>query len=701
MTINTSAPSNRATVMTLIKTAFASTTPALWDRIESEVAVMCAGLPEILSDERKPEFIAGVRAIKAYLGDEGIPPSDLTFIDDYISLHENTTQMSLYEESDDWVEKDVIDKYAGMSTGTEGIIGIHLPYNYTQLRKLTNGVYNRTGLIKFYISREKTMSGKVIAEIYDYPQKIPIATLFHSKKLSEIGEPLIKQIALFGDKIDKSKYVEIKQIKLPFRVYRFISDDKEDYILMTPNELSIGDYVVTGMAKEVDDAKVLTDTAKLPTKLPFFFAQSIKNRIIRFADHDQFRARLVQLGVSKGRIYDFPFCIKKKGANYVLRHPDWFKKLVWAWLLHTRIGLFNTYPLHILWVGPKGSGKSLMLNALHNKSKESRDIFSGSSSTMKNLVPSFKYAPARLGYLAESNRFAFCDEFLRCIVNTRTTNDGAAREESVAIMNDLLEHQKREAGSGVSRINVNMTARILATTNPIRGMHSMDDVVNTLDESFLSRWLVYYQSENDEHVKMIRASNDAELKRLEFDMDDNDWVSILDYMQSFKSTYDLKRIEGIHAEVVPVLSNNLQRHYDARHKHHIEALMDGLVKLRCLLELDMKFEAKDEDYEQLRLVWNAVIRSWIDGERVKALPLDKRIFYLPENVQALYWGLCEKKKPCTRIETEEIATAKDLSKREYTVAYIILRENGLIVENDGMVAPHYHYSSKVVFDAKA
>jgi len=122
----------------------------------------------------------------------------------------------------------------------------------------------------------------------------------------------------------------------------------------------------------------------------------------------------------------------------------------------------NTYPMHLMVLGPAASGKSALLNSLHSHSKENKEIFAGATSTLKSLVPSFKNNPAQLGYLAESNRFALCDEFLRCLINSRTTQDGANREESVGIMNDLLEHQKREVGSGVSRANVNMRARIFS-----------------------------------------------------------------------------------------------------------------------------------------------------------------------------------------------------------------------------------------------
>ena len=675
----------RSEIMEMIKLKFSGL--SFWSRVEADIALMCAELPEPINREKRKEFIKQLRNLKLFISKQNVPEEDLKFIDEEIDLHEQTRMISLYEEEDDSLDPSAIAGYSRLGKGSEGIVAIPQTYNYLQLSKLTNGVYQETGLVKFYISREQTIYGKIVAEIYEHAQKIPIATVIESKKIDkETGEPKYKGIKLFGQKFTRNEYRVLKEINLPFYVYRFITEENNEFILITSTQCEIGDYVITGVKTQCDDYKMLTDSARLPTKLPFFFAQKIRNRIIKFKNHDEFKKRLKYLEINKENLFDYPFSVSKNKKTWRLLHPTWYKWLIWSWLTHESKGIFNNYPLHLLIIGSKMSGKSLLLNTLHSRSKETRNIFSGSSSTLKHLVPSFKYNPARLGYLAESNRFSFCDEFLRCLINTRTTKEGSQREEGVAIMNDLLEHQKREAGSGVSRVNVNMTSRIIATTNPIREIKNVENLINAFDESFLSRWLIYYQTED--HVQMVRRSKDSILELYKFNILINDWISILDYLQTFPAKYSLKRVEEIHKGVPKILSENLNKHYDARHMHHIECLMDGIVKTRCLLEIDMSFKAKEEDYKILKEVWLKIIRSWLDPAQVRNIDIEERIFYLPENCQYIYWRVCEKKKSITKEEVEEIAT-KAMSKLDYYEAWSILIDMGVLVESNGLARPYY------------
>lgn len=681
----------RAMMMELLKTKFGGF--SIWSKIEADLAILCADLPESTNDEKSAGIIVGLRAIKDFLLEQHISPDEVEFIDEEIERYSETKQISLYVEEDDKVEENVIDKYARLSMGTEGVMGIHLQYNYQQLCKLTNGVYNKTGLIKFYISRERILYGKIVAEIYEHPQKIPIATLIESKqKEKETQEPLFRRIALFGEKIEGRAVNKIKEIEIPFYVYKFTSDKNQELILITTEQQVIGDYIVTGVVTQCDDYRMLTESAKLPTKLPFFFAQSVRNRVIRFKNHKEFKERIKQLGIIQPKLFNYPFTVTKMiegiRSTFLLKQPEWFKWLIWSWLTHIEMGMFNTYPMHIKMIGNPHSGKSLLLNSLHDKSKETRPVFSGSSSTLKHLVPSFKYSPARLGYLAESNRFSFLDEFLRCLVRTRTTKEGSAREESVAIMNDLLEHQKREAGSGVSRVNVNMTARVIATTNPVRDIHCIEDLINAFEESFLTRWMIYFQT--SEHEKMIRSSKDSKLETYDLKLSVNDWISIIDYLQSFQSNYDMNRVEEIYQEVADsnVLSETLKRHYDARHMHHIECIIDGIVKTRCLIEGDMSFEAKDADYKILETIWKNIIKSWIKPEYLKKLPPKDRIFYLPENCQYLYWQMEKLVRPFTRSEAKEVAM-KAMNSNEFIEALVILIEMGVFLEDNNLLRPHF------------
>lgn len=669
----------RSIIMELLKSKLGGL--SIWKNVESEVAMMCAEMPEPTTPGKLDDFVSRLKKLKKYLFSQEVLADDLKFIDDEIERYEQTKTISLYEEEEDEIDPSIIKSYARLGKGTEGVVGIHHNFNYTQLKKLTNGVYNQTGLIKFYISQERTLYGKIVAEIYEHPQNIPIATLVESKKIDpDTAEPAIKRIALFGEKVSGAEWVKKKEINIPFYVYRFITEQNDEMILISPKKCEIGDYIITGVLTQCDDYKSLTDSARLPTKLPFFFAQIVQGRIIRYKNHEEFFTRVKYVGMCDNGMFDYPFTISKNKKIWKLLQPSWYKWLIWALLTHESKGLINSYPLHLLQIGPKYSGKSLLLNSLHAKSKETRSIFSGSSSTLKHLVPSFKYNPAKLGYLAESNRFSFCDEFLRCLVNTRTTKEGADREEGVAIMNDLLEHQKRLAGSGVSQVHVNMTSRIFAMTNPIKGIKNVEDLINHFDESFLSRWIIYFQT--DEHVQMIRRSKDSLLNVFDYYLDVNDWMSFIDYLHTFSAGYSMKRVEEIHESVPDVLSETLKKHYDARHMHHIECIMDGIVKTRCMLEGDMSFQANEEDYKILKDVWLNIVGSWINAELIRNIKVENRIFYLPENCQFIYWRMNELKKPVTRDQAEELAL-KGMGLKEYYAAWNILVDMGLVKESDG------------------
>lgn len=671
--------------MKIIKDKFSNM--SFWSRIEGDIAVMCSDLPEPTTNDKKIDFINRLENIKGFLLLEEIENKDLKFLDDEIDLHKSTEVLGIYKDKNKDIDPAIISAYARISTGNEGVATITQPFNYAQLTKLTNGVFDETGLANFYISAEKTIYGSITAESFEGRlQDIPIVTVIEGKKNKDTGE-CPRSVKLFGQLVNKATSKVIKEIIMPFYFYRFITDGNKDMMLVSTKKHEGGDYVVTGMEIKCNDYKALTDSTRIMTKLPFFFVQKIRNRIISFDNHEQFKDRLKQLDVRKDTLFDYPFTTEKNKKVWRLLQPKWYKWLIWAWLTHENKGMMNTYPMHLMQLGPAASGKSALLNSLHHKSKETKEIFAGATSTLKSLVPSFKNNPAQLGYLAESNRFSFCDEFLRCIVNSRTTKEGSGREESVGIMNDLLEHQKREVGSGVSRARVNMRARILAMSNPVRGVNNLNNLLNSYDESFLSRWMIYYQTED--HIQMIKRSNDSDLKLYDYRISDNDWISILDYLQTFSANYDMKRMEDIYNEVPKTLSENMNRHYATRHKHHMECLLDGIIKTRCLMENDMEFTATDKDYEILKEVWTNIIRSWLNNSQIKDININDRVFYIPENAQYLYWKIYNEKDIVSKNKCKEFALANGMKIWEYEEAISKLKEMELIIESNGAVRPHF------------
>ncbi len=198
--------------------------------------------------------------------------------------------------------------------------------------------------------------------------------------------------------------------------------------------------------------------------------------------------------------------------------------------------------------------------------------------------------------------------------------------------------------------------------------------------------MIYYQTE--EHVLKIRRSNDSDLERYHFKLDSNEWVSILDYLHSFSAKYDIKEMEKIYYGIPIELSERLQKHYDTRQKHHIECLLDGLIKHRCLLDRDMSFEAKEEDYKNLRLVWDKVIRSWITKYDTKKMDIKERVNFLSDNAQKIYAYVVKQEIPIIRIKLQD-HFLKIMSKHDFMTALLLLIENELLIDKDQYIRPYF------------
>lgn len=671
----------RVEIMNLIKDNLKS--DEKWDAIENELSIECSNLEQPTNEELKNKLIDDLYKIKTFLSKQGF--NDLAFLQEEIARYSTTVQISTHSETSDAISKDVIAQYARLSHNREGIVGISKKFSYEQVKKLINGVYKSTGLVKFYISNEKQIPGKIVAEIYEHPQSIPLASLIQSRK-GEDDDSRHKKIILFGDGYNNREYTKIKEIKAPLYVYKFVSDLNKEMIVFSIEKMQAGDYIISGMETECDDTKMLTASAKLATKLPHFFAQSFKSRIEVFKTKEQFIAKIKSLNVNYETLYEYAFTLKVKNQNLRLKYHPWFKDFMWSWLVHSAQGLREIYPMHIYIAGPPATGKSMIIETIHEKVRETNEIFSGVSSTLKKLVPSFKYMPMQHGYMAESNRFAFCDEFLRCIVNAKNNSANSDRDESVGMMNDLLEHKKRVVGSGVSSGSVLMTARTLAVSNPVRGTGNMLELMKNLDASFLSRWVIYYQGKDD--IDLVRNSDDEDLEELKYNMNDYDFVSIIDYLQSFDSEFDKKRLNGIFEEARPLLCEELQKHYNSRQKHHIQCIMDGVIKTRCLMTQNSDFVAIDEDYEKFRIIWSKIVRSWIDFEEVRMLPVAKRIYYMPVDAQYLYNVINKQKKDITRVELFELVKS-ELTESKCIENLMILASNQIIKEVNGVIRPHW------------
>ena len=657
-----------------------------WANLEADIAVLCSRMPQTDSSEKKDLAILVLQDLKKFLEKELLLDKDLsTFLQDEIDRFEGTVEIVKTMDKENFVPDNVIQKYAALSYGTEGVMGVHVAYNVQQLLKLSQGVYNLTKCLRFYISPEICVSGKIVGEAFEFPQDLPLCkvAMLNQKKVDD-GAPKPEIVFYFGEKCDPKKWITIKEVTAKMWIYRFVSDQRQEYVLLSNDRLIGGDYIITGFVTDVQDLKNVSETLKIQTNFPHLFVHSAKDKILKYATPEDFVEKLELLDVTKNNLLDYPFGVKLGEVTRVLIYPEWFKWLVWSWLVHSKQGITSKYPLHLLLLGNPQSGKTSLLNNLYSKTLEVSQPFSGVSSTFKDLIPSFKQTIPKRGYLAESNRFSFADEFLRCITRSSTNQDMI--DEQVALMNDLLEHQRRRAGSGNGSTNINMRSRVLAVTNPVRAIKNITELIEKHDRSFLSRWLIYWQPE--EMVKIARNATEKDLKILDYKISDIDFVSMIDYLQAAESKYDSDKVMEVFNLPKKLLSETLLDHYTARHRHHIQCVMDGIIKTRCLFEHKTDFIAIDADYDLLSIIWANIVKSWIDGEGIEKIDIKYRHHYLPETSQFAYKVLCGEKRLLTRLDTEELL-CKDMTKTEYITAMIILQRAGLIVQEGENIRLHW------------
>lgn len=507
------------------------------------------------------------------------------------------------------------------------IIKISKPFNYTQIKVITRQLFkeNANNPLVFAISNKDKIEGKVIGEIEQRQIKLPLAW-----KVQITVKDDIKYVPyIFGEQLPKRSKI-VDEISGEFYLYRFLSKDNREFALVSVNKLKLDDYTIEGLTIDVEDFKVIGDAYKLINKYTVFFVHTATSHICNIKSHKELFSKADEVKLTGNKLYQYLTSHRKNGKIQILEHPKWFVKLVASFLFHKSKGTTTAYPLHLLWIAERGTGKTTFIEALHQKSGEGQDIVAGSASTLKYLIPSFKETnKPDMGALAKASRLIFVDEFFRILrLNSKDKEDECGR------MNDLLEHKERQAGSGQGRIRTSMTARLVAATNPIAGTNHIVNLVEKFDDSFLSRFLIYYQT--DDHVKFIHRKMKEDVQSTTEWIDVNDFLSIVDYLQDFNAKYDRMRVVDIFERFTMFLSEEVKGMYEARYLHHLECLMDGIIKTRCLIMRDDSFKAIDDDYKELEVISATVIKSWFGGEidsiiKNKDLPIDIRAKFLPEH----------------------------------------------------------------------
>jgi hypothetical protein len=495
-------------------------------------------------------------------------------------------------------DKDFLNKLSLIYSQTYHLNGVSQePFSWGQVKALTRRMYDDKDTLCFYYGDKNKFTGKLLNEIYSYKQQIHLFTVYKRKK-DDIEE---HRVVFFDEKFDKRGWYKVDSVSEKFWFYQFISDCCQ-YVVLSEEKLNLEYGDLNGMVIDLEEEAPLGSSAKIKLNLPVIVLSKWDSFSNKISTKGGFLNLLNSLGINREKYFNYLFSHSDK-CTY--NHPSYFQELISAFLLSSKEKL----PLHLLLIAKPGTGKSTLEESIQDKFDEDEDIVEGSCSTLKALIPSFKGNLPAPGALLKTNRICVVDEFLRILMRVHKDE----RNEQLAALNPILEHKKRRIASGNGGLTMSPTSRCLMVSNPVWGTHSMEQLCDKIDRSFLSRLLIWYQ--DDDHIKRIQS---GELKETTyFKIEIETWLGLLDYLHSFVAKYDKERVDNIYKQYFDLKNESIDRLvegvrevYYARYQYHIHKLIDGIIKTRCLCTCSTDFTAKEEDYKLVEDIWSRMIQGW-------------------------------------------------------------------------------------------
>jgi len=473
--------------------------------------------------------------------------------------------------------------------------------------------------------------------IFPTIQRIPLLRLVSrviKEKIKGAEDERATQVfeyKFIDDKFDKRYDGKTEDtLALDFFVYRVVDNGKEHYVF-SQKRLSEEHAEFYGMQINLDDLSDLSSNLKI-RKISSIFLLKEHKPSIEVLDNEKlviFTKELKEkFGWDMANFQDFIFT---HPDGNIYDYSDDFNKLRIAQLLSSK---YEGYPLHLLKLGPVGTGKTTEAEVLDHKFQEEQGILEAGSSRMKVLVPSFKEKPANLGYICNCNRVAIIDELMKMIQGVM---DVSHQQSSVSAylgeLNMLLEQKRRTVGSGNDNSAVvKSTAKVCITSNPLAGLSNLSEHLKVIDPTTMSRLFVWVQDK--EECDKIYNKNIRKSPEHSFNPPNNfsrevfcscssirykdsvrgkldAFLTIYDSCQQFIVDFDKDRVKSISNDISKLCKDGLKDVWKARGLHHSILILDGLVKFRCLfMDYDAEFKVKEEDYQLLSKILMHACKSW-------------------------------------------------------------------------------------------
>jgi len=506
---------------------------------------------------------------------------------------------------------------------------------------------------KLIISKEKTYRGKIEASMYAGKEEISIMQHYQTSN-KKTGDVSIGYRFLDEPKVSKGVKI-LKTLSVNFYIDTFTDGKGNSYLLFSEKKLDRGSCMVVGSEIKLPDDVLIGNYGKVESRKKIIFCYEVEPYIRKYKAIDEIFSTF---NYSKQQLLDFLFYHEREKRVYY--EPEYLNNLILSFLLASK----RSYQMHLLINGPPHCGKTSLLEAVSDKFDED-NLDSGSGSTIKGLVPSFGQATPKVGALLNANRLCFIDEFFGNVHSERK-NSNNQDSDNLRMMNEILECRSRRYGSGKGVIdNAVMKAKLFGVTNPIEGTTFLE-TIKIIPETVVERILIINLGKNmSEWVNNSEIQNFKEGKPEPF-VDKFIWLGIYDFFNTFTSKFDDKRILNIIKKIEQKVPIYLREAYNKRYKnHHIQCLMDGIIKTRCLFEKNKFFEAIEADYVELEKLWDSVIVNWNEDNKILTNEQLKMVEIIKEKGKILI------------IELKEICKQRNID-YEY---------NKNVLDNAGLIKP--------------
>ena len=475
--------------------------------------------------------------------------------------------------------------------------------------------------------------------IHENIQRIPVL-----RKVTRIikrgkDEEYQKKYLFLDDSYDKRYDGKLNDLlAFDFFFYRVVDSGKEYYIFSQerlPNEYC----EFEGMKINLDDVSEISNNLKVK-KISSIFICKEARPYVKVIQPEALIEYVKDKELNEQKFHDLLFC---HPDGNIYDYSDDFNLLRKVQLLSSK---FEGYPLHLMKMGPVGTGKTTEAEVLDYKFRDEQGILEAANSTLKVLVPSFKEKPANLGYIAKCNRIAIIDEMMKMVEKDMArTHDDSRVSNYFGQVNMLLEQKDRMVGSGNDNsTRIQATSKVCITTNNVAGKDTIDKHLSIVDPTTLSRMLVWVQDYEEiekiyskQGIRKFRthrakpyssgegASAEA-FSREHFlsispiskaclsvcgEEDISLFLTIYDSCQQFLINYDLDKCKKVFDMITNLSKEPMRQVWRSRGLHHTVLILDGLVKHRCLFkDFDNTFKIKEEDYNDLERVLIHMVQTW-------------------------------------------------------------------------------------------